>query len=73
MLSDMQLADFLTEKNLSVIKFAERIAVSRQAVHRYLNGQQKPEWDVLERIARETDGRVMPNDFISPQVSEAAQ
>lgn len=64
----MKLADFLSETGLSVIDFAGRIGVTRQALHRYISGERRPEWDVLLRISKETDGKVTPNDFLGVAV-----
>jgi transcriptional regulator with XRE-family HTH domain len=54
--------------------FADRLGVSVQAVHRYLNGERLPRPDVMVRIAEITGGAVKPNDFYSVrcQASEAA-
>lgn len=59
----MTLSEWLTKNQIADTAFADRIGVSRQALHRYKNGR-RPEWSVLERIVRETEGAVTPNDFI---------
>lgn len=74
----MRLNSYLEQAAEPDASFARRIGVSPQALSRYKLGQRRPEWDVLERIARETDGAVTPNDFIdlakrpAPSPAEAA-
>ena len=60
----MKLADFLSNADIKATAFAERIGVTRQTLWRYISGERRPEWDVLERIQRETEGQVTPNDFL---------
>lgn len=60
----MTLTQFLSSHGIADAAFAESIGVSRQALHRYKRGERRPEWDVLERIVRVTEGAVTPNDFI---------
>ena len=64
MLMGMRLADYLADQNIPDAKFAALIGVTRQAVGRYKFGERKPEWRVLQRIAKATDGNVTPNDFL---------
>lgn len=64
MLRPMKLADYLSENEIADSAFAERIGVSRQALWRYKSGERRPEWSILEVIARETGGKVTPNDFM---------
>ncbi len=59
----MQLRAYLTDQAISIAEFAERIGVSVQAVHRYLDGERIPQRDVMERIHAVTKGKVQPNDF----------
>lgn len=68
----MKLADYLAATEIKDAAFAEMIGVTRQALWRYKSGDRRPEWDVLERIAHETRGRVTPNDFLEPQADESA-
>jgi transcriptional regulator with XRE-family HTH domain len=60
----MQLHTYLKLKNITTAEFADLIRVSQAAVSRYATGARRPEWDVLERIVRETDGAVTANDFL---------
>jgi transcriptional regulator with XRE-family HTH domain len=69
MLAAMQLAAYLTQADIKPSAFAERIGVTRQTLWRYMSGERRPEWDVLERIKRETEGHVTPNDFLEEQVA----
>ncbi|WP_245442946.1 helix-turn-helix domain-containing protein [Methylobacterium terrae] len=70
----MKLADYLSDAQIGDSTFAGRIGVTRQTLWRYKSGERRPEWDVLERISRETGGQVTPNDFLSdapmPAVAE---
>ena len=61
----MTLSEYLDANNMTGADFATRIGVSRQALHRYVNGERRPEWPVIERIAAATDGAVTANDFMS--------
>ncbi|ACL58484.1 helix-turn-helix domain-containing protein [Methylobacterium nodulans] len=61
----MKLAAYLADREIKDSDFAARIGVTRQTLWRYKSGERRPEWDVLERISRATDGQVTPNDFLS--------
>lgn len=67
------LADYLEKHPGTDAAFAAAIGVSRQSLHRYKTGERRPEWDVLERILRVTDGAVTPNDFMGRPSSPAAR
>ncbi len=58
----MKLADYLESNSLSRAEFAERIAVSPEAVRRYLSGR-VPTPTVMKRIALSTGCAVTANDF----------
>lgn len=60
----MRLTDFLEDYDGTDAEFAEAIGVSAQALSRYRLGKRRPEWDVLDRIRRVTEGAVTPNDFL---------
>jgi transcriptional regulator with XRE-family HTH domain len=62
----MKLRQYLDTTNTTIPAFAAEIGVSVQSVHRYLSGQRFPKIDVLRKIELRTQGRVRPNDFISP-------
>jgi transcriptional regulator with XRE-family HTH domain len=60
----MKLATYLESHAISDAAFGEAIGVSRQAVFRYRTGERRPEWAVLEAIARATGGAVTADDFM---------
>ena len=59
----MLLRSWITKRGLSMSEFADRIGVTHAAVSRYLSGCRRPEWGILERIQKVTQGKVTPNDF----------
>ncbi|MBA9067461.1 transcriptional regulator with XRE-family HTH domain [Methylobacterium sp. RAS18] len=67
----MRLADYLHKAEIKPSAFAERLGVTRQTLWRYMSGDRRPEWDVLERICAETEGQVSPNDFLDNPVAAA--
>lgn len=62
----MRLADWLKETKTRRYVFAERIGVTPQMITVYCDGSTWPPRDKMEAIARETDGKVTANDFMSP-------
>ena len=58
------LADYLQEQSISTEDFAKRVKVDPISVGRYLRGERRPNWEVMRRIVKETDGSVTPNDFM---------
>lgn len=68
----MKLADYLSEAEIKPSAFAERLGVTRQTLWRYMSGERRPEWSILEVIARETGGKVTPNDFMPGAHGEPA-
>lgn len=60
----MTLNEWLDWKNLTPIEFAKQINVDPVTVRRYLNRTRRPDWPVIERIVRVTDGKVTANDFL---------
>ncbi|CAO4179026.1 helix-turn-helix domain-containing protein [Methylorubrum populi] len=69
----MKLADYLSEAEIRPAAFAERIGVTRQTLWRYVSGDRRPEWDVLERIQAATGGHVTPNDFLEGAATSLAE
>lgn len=67
----MDLRTYLTREDLTLNDFAVRIERSTASVSRIVRGLQRPDWDTMMAISRETGGEVTPNDFI-PQGEEAA-
>ncbi len=61
----MKLSDYLAERNEMIGAFANRIGVSHETVRRYVRGERRPDWEVLEKIAVATDGSVTANDFVA--------
>lgn len=70
MMAVMTITEFLAGGELTAATFAERIGVSRQALHRYTTGERRPEWGVIERIVIATNGAVTANDFLNLGKSE---
>lgn len=59
----MRLSRFLDDRKIPDSDFAVRIGVSRQAIYRYKNSERLPDQPTMEKIFKETDGLVAPNDF----------
>lgn len=66
----MRLSDYLTQNNITDAVFAEKIGVTRQAVHRYRNGGRRPDWATMAAIVRETNDAVTPDDFLTVAAAE---
>lgn len=60
----MKLRDYLDREKLTATAFAARVGVTHAAIVRYMNETRRPEWAVMDRIAAETGGVVMPTDFM---------
>jgi transcriptional regulator with XRE-family HTH domain len=60
----MKLRDYLNANALTLDQFAGRIGKTAATVSRIARGINKPDWDTLEAIERETGGSVTPNDFL---------
>lgn len=60
----MELRSYLTMHSIPTQKFAEKLGVSFQTVHRYLHGERIPRADLAERIETATDGQVTASDFV---------
>ena len=60
----MRLDAYLTEKGLKGPEFAALIGVTEETVRRYIKGERKPEWPILDRINKVTGGQVTANDFL---------
>lgn len=59
----MQLREYLAAKQITVPAFAEKIGVTVQAIHRYMDGDRMPRLELLRKIRTETDGKVRADDF----------
>lgn len=44
--------------------FAKLLGTAPITVSRYLSGQRRPSWAVLEKIVAVTEGKVTPTDFL---------
>jgi hypothetical protein len=76
----MKLADFLSERSISVPEFGRRIGLSAESVRRYCDGHRIPKRSVMSKIFEETGGAVAANDFFgltsegkSSQSAQAAE
>ncbi len=59
----------MAETGLSDAQLAERLGVDRSTITRLRNGSARPSWQLAEKIARETRGKVTPNDFARARVA----
>jgi transcriptional regulator with XRE-family HTH domain len=60
-------------RNWSPAELARRLGVHRNSVHRYLRGDRRPDWEVLERLEVLTKGRVTARDFVTKPTATAAE
>lgn len=68
----MDISSWLRSTKTSEGQFAEHIGVSRQALHRYKNGERTPRPYVLARIREATNGAVTADDFLFGRKTEGA-
>lgn len=61
----MHLAAYLADAQIADRDFADRIGVSRQALHRYRQGSRIPRPEVLAKIKKATAGAVTADDFMA--------
>jgi transcriptional regulator with XRE-family HTH domain len=59
----MRLAAYLKKHSLKDADFAERVGCDRTTILRIRRGEHKPSAALMEVIARETGGLVLPNDY----------
>jgi transcriptional regulator with XRE-family HTH domain len=59
----MKLTDYLKQNSIRPSRFADQLGVPASTITRLLGGS-KPGMELLEKIALETGGQVMPNDFL---------
>lgn len=63
----MKLADYLHQRRITPAQFRQHLGLhSRSSVNRYLTGQRRPDYPVLQRIIELTEGRVQLADFLDP-------
>lgn len=68
----MKLTAYLEKNNLRPATFAMRLGVPTSTITRLVNGEKRPGMELMEKIAKETEGLVMPNDFLSsPSTKDA--
>ena len=61
------LAAYLADNAVSATDFAERVGCAPISVHRYINGERVPDPDIMDAIARVTDGAV-PHESWTPAI-----
>ncbi|MBR0700149.1 hypothetical protein JQ599_09580 [Bradyrhizobium diazoefficiens] len=54
----------MTMTNTPNASMGERIGKSGEAVRRYRAGEREPDFETIQKIYRETDGQVTPNDWV---------
>jgi transcriptional regulator with XRE-family HTH domain len=64
----MQLPEWLELVEKTPEWLAPRIRVSQVALWRYLNGERRPDWKVIQRIVKVTGGAVTANDYLPDPV-----
>jgi transcriptional regulator with XRE-family HTH domain len=60
----MHLSDYMRKLKLSDEEVAKKIGRSRSSVSRIRRKLQKPDWDTIAVIRRETGGLVTADDFV---------
>lgn len=69
----MDIASWLSTTSTPDSAFADRIGVSRQALHRYKTNVRTPRPAILARIRAETAGAVTADDFLPHEAPAEAQ
>lgn len=59
-----KLEDYCKARGWGPAELARRIGVHRNSVDRYLRGERRPSWEVLERIKIVTKGKIKADDFL---------
>lgn len=69
----MKLETYLREKKLTDAAFAVEVSSSQSQISRIRRGVSSPSWDLADRIAKATKGKVTANDLIKdrPKAKEA--
>lgn len=60
----MKLKIYIAKNRLTQSEFAAKVGAEQSSVSEWLSGRKRPSWDMLERIAAATGGKVTPNDFL---------
>jgi transcriptional regulator with XRE-family HTH domain len=61
----MKLAEYLQQEKISPAQFAAKLSKPASTISRVLKEQRTPTLDLMDAIAKETNGAVTPNDFLS--------
>lgn len=69
----MKLAEWMALKGKSDEWMSDQLKVSKVSVSRYRTGARIPEWHVMPKIVRTTNGAVTPNDFMPDGDSKSAR
>jgi transcriptional regulator with XRE-family HTH domain len=64
----MNLARYLSSKEISDEDFAPLIGVDRATVNRLRRGRHRPSWETIEKIQAATKGAVTANDFLNEPI-----
>jgi transcriptional regulator with XRE-family HTH domain len=64
----MKLPEWLKSVDRSPEWLAGQLRVSQVAVWRYLNGERRPDWKVMQRIVDVTGAAVTANDYLDDPV-----
>lgn len=67
----MTLKEYLKLHDLRPEDFAEIAGVSKGGVYKWMNGERYPRLPSMVKIAKATDGAVMPNDFQAEQIQSS--
>jgi transcriptional regulator with XRE-family HTH domain len=68
----MKLGEWLKAEAMTQDQFAALSGISIASVSRLVRGQQRPDWDTMQKIADATAGAVQPNDFAPEPVETGA-
>lgn len=70
----MHLRDWLNWKNMSPLDFARLTGFEPATIRTWVKGNRVPRYSAGRRIAKVTEGAVMPNDFYDlPEAVHAAE
>lgn len=67
----MRLSDYLSMTKKTLPEFAKEVGVSRQAMHRYIDGERTPRPEKMQRIKEATKGAVTADDFLPAREAAA--
>ena len=69
----MQLKEYLKKKDMTQVKFASLIGVSKFQVNRLVHGTKTPSFKSLKRITKVTGGLVTADDFLTKDETDEPQ